>query len=82
MEVDANQDEVNEEEGNTQGNEEEDMDTNDGSHDEDTQMITIKPLPLTYQRGVRHVFAASKRKGTMSSTSTKKLDKGKQKIKE
>ena len=45
-------------------------------------MKNIGPFPLTYQRENRHVFSASKGQGTMPSTSAKKLDKGKQKIKE
>ena len=54
--------------------------SHDGNHNEVTQMINIKPFPLTYQRGSRHVFAASKRQGAMPSTSTKQLDKGKKKV--
>ena len=45
-------------------------------------MTIITPLPLTYQRGPRLVFAASKRQGTMPSTLAQPLDKGKQKVKE
>lgn len=39
-------------------------------------------LPLTYKKGSRFVFSASKRQGTMPSSSTQRLDKGKQKVKE
>ena len=56
------------------------METNDGSHDENTKMSRVEPFPLVYQRGERHVFSASKRQGAMPSTSTKKLEKGKEKV--
>ena len=38
-------------------------------------------LPLTYQRGSRQVFSASKRQGTLPSTLAQRLDKGKEKTK-
>ena len=41
-----------------------------------TEVKNIAPFPLTYQRGERHVFAASNRQGAMPSTSKKKLEKG------
>ena len=58
------------------------METNEGNHDQDTEMTTIKPLPLTYERGQRLLFAAYKSKATMPSTSAQPLDKGKQKVNE
>ena len=63
-------------------NEECDDSSKDHNHDQETNKTTITPLSLTYQRGPRLVFVASKRQGTMSSTSAQPLDKGKQKIKE
>ena len=50
-------------------------------HEEYIQMKLIKPFPLTYQRGERHVFAAFKGQGTMPSSSAQRLDKGKEKLK-
>ena len=49
-------------------------------------MNQIEPFPLAYHRGERHVFVASKRKGTMTSTpirpKEKIKDKGKGKRKD
>ena len=44
-------------------NEDEEVDGNnkDHSHDKDTNKTTSTPLSLTYQRGPRLLFAASKR---------------------
>jgi len=47
---------------------------------EDTPKNIITPFPCTYQRGSRHVFAASKRQETLSPTSTPGLDKGKEEV--
>ena len=58
------------------------MEKNEDIHDQDTEMSTIKPLLLKCQRGQRLVFVASKRQGTMPSTSAQKIDKGKKKVKE
>ena len=55
-----------------------DNDSQDGKNNEETEMVIIKPL--NYQRGERHVFAASKREGAMYSASTKNLDKVKEKV--
>ena len=52
------------------------------TNDEDMQMKHVKPFPLTYQRGERHVFDASKGQGAMPSSSNQKIEKGKQKVKE
>ena len=53
-----------------------DDNTKGHSHDEDTTKTSITPLTCTYQRGSRQVFAASKRQGTLSSTSAQRLDNG------
>ena len=55
-------------------------DHNYGNKTYGTKMSRVEPLPLTYQRGERHVFAASKRQGAMPSTSKNKLEKGKEKV--
>ena len=59
-----------------------DNDSHDGSNGEGTKMSKIEPFSLTYQRGSRHVYVASKRQGAMTSTLAKHLDKGKEKVKE
>lgn len=61
--------------------EEVDDNTKGHSHDENTTKTTITPLSYTHKRGSLHVFSASKGQGTMPSTSTQKIDKGKQNVK-
>ena len=48
------------------------------TNDQVFQVKLVAPFPLTYQRGERHVFAASKGKGAMHSSSTPMKEKGKQ----
>lgn len=45
-------------------------------------MTDVEPLPKTYKRGYRHVFATLVVKGAMPSSSTKQVDKGKEKAKD
>ena len=40
----------------------------------------LEPFPLTYRRGNRHVLVSHKIQGAIPSTSTKKLEKGKENI--
>ena len=46
------------------------------------QVELVVPFPITYQRGVRHVFASSKGQGAMSSSSAQMIDKGEEQVKE
>ena len=43
-------------------------------------MAEVEPLPKTYQRGYRHVFASLRVKGAMPFSSTQQVDKGKEKV--
>ena len=45
-------------------------------------MNDIDPFPLTYGRGHRHVFASLELKGVLPYSSTKQVDKGKEKVTE
>ena len=49
--------------------------------DQTLQVKLMAPFTITYQKGRRHVFSASKRQGAMHSSSKPVKDKGKQPLK-
>ena len=52
------------------------------TNDQGIQVKHVKTCTLTYQRGSRKFFSASKRQGTLPYTSAQPLERGKKKVKE